>query len=264
MGRSTRFKRHQAAPSKGTDRPVENDPIEIPVQPIPFEHGLIHFAQSLNNGQSKIVAIGSSTTAGEGGIVPYPGRLLQSLQSEYSTAIVAMVNKGISSQEAPIEFQRFGTDVIPATPNLVIWQVGTNAVWQRPDLNPPPPSFDDTISAIREGLAELREKTQADVILMDLQYLPAVLTPTKKEKAFAMVDAISRVANAAGVNVFRRFAFMKSLMDIEGVPLDRMVDPTDNDRLHGSDWVTGRVAWALRIAIVDGVKKARASMTAKQ
>jgi hypothetical protein len=99
---------------------------------------------------------------------------------------------------------------------------------------------------------------------MDLQYVPAVLTPAKKEKAFAMVEAIDRLAQEAGVNVFRRFAFMKSLLDVEGVPLDRMVDPLDNDRLHGSDWVTGRVAWALRIAIVDGVKKARASVTARQ
>jgi hypothetical protein len=64
--------------------------------------------------------------------------------------------------------------------------------------------------------------------------------------------------------VFRRFAFMKSLIDVEGVPLDRMVDPLDNDRLHGSDWVTGRVAWALQIAIAEGVKAARASMLAKR
>jgi hypothetical protein len=46
------------------------------VQPIAFEPGLIQFAQNMTDGQSKIVAIGSSTTAGEGNIVPYPGRLL--------------------------------------------------------------------------------------------------------------------------------------------------------------------------------------------
>ena len=57
---------------------------------------------------------------------------------------------------------------------------------------------------------------------------------------------------------------MKSLIDIEGIPIDRMVDPLDNDRLHGSDWVTGRVAWALQIAIADGVKKARAFFAAKR
>ena len=53
----------------------------------------------------------------------------------------------------------------------------------------------------------------------------------------AMVDAMSRLAREAEGNVFRGFAFMKSLIDVEGIPLDRMVDPFDNDRLHGSDWV---------------------------
>jgi hypothetical protein len=42
--------------------------------PIPFEHGLTHFAQRLTAGQAKIVAIGSSTTAGESNIRAYPGR----------------------------------------------------------------------------------------------------------------------------------------------------------------------------------------------
>jgi hypothetical protein len=243
---------------------MDSDPLEIPVQPIPFEHGLSHFAQSVTDGQSKIVAIGSSSTAGEGNIIPYPGRLLQFLQGEYSAAIIAIVNKGIGGQEAPAERDRFWTDVIPAKPDLVIWQVGTNAIWQRRDQNPPPPSFDDTTRAIREGLIELRQKTAADIILMDLQYVPAVLTPAKREKAEAMVNAIGELAQEAGVNVFRRFAFMKSLLDVEGATLDRMVDPGDNDRLHCSDWATGRVAWALKIAIADGVKKAQASMTAKR
>lgn len=243
---------------------MDSDPLEIPVQPIPFEHGLFHFAQSLTDGQSKIIAIGSSTTAGEGNIVPYPGRLLQFLQNDYQAVIISMVNKGIGGQEAPAERDRFATDVIPAKPDLVIWQVGTNAIWQRRDSNPPPPSFDETTSAIREGLITLQAKTDTDIILMDLQYVPAVLTPAKKEKAMAMVDAISRLAHEAKVNVFRRFAFMKSLIDVEGIPIDRMVDPFDNDRLHGSDWVTGRVAWALQIAIADGVKKARASVAAKR
>jgi hypothetical protein len=241
---------------------MDSDPLEIPVQPIPFERGLIRFAQSLADGQSKVVAIGSSSTAGEGNIVPYPGRLLQFLQNDYRTAIISMVNKGVGSQEAPAERDRFATDVIPAKPDLVIWQVGTNAIWQRRSSNPPPPSFDETTSAIREGLIMLKAETEADIILMDLQYVPAVLTPAKKEKAIAMVDAISQLAREAKVNVFRRFAFMKSLIDIEGFTLDQMVDPLDNDRLHGSDWVTGRVAWALQIAIAAGVKKPPASVAA--
>jgi len=231
---------------------------EIPFVPVPFEHGLTHFAQSLTRGQAKIVAIGSSTTIGRGDIAAYPGRLLSFLQNQYPKANTAMVNKGIGGQEAPIEFQRFDTDVIAEKPDLVIWQVGTNAIWQSPDQNPP--SFDETTNAIREGLVKLRNQTQADVILMDLQYVPAVLTPAKRDKAIAMVKAISKLARGAGVNVFRRFAFMKGLHEVEQVSFDRMVDLADEHRLHDSDWATHRVAWAMKLAIVGGVDGARSSV----
>jgi lysophospholipase L1-like esterase len=235
---------------------MDSDPSQIPVVPIPFEHALTHFAQSLAGGQAKIVAIGSSTTAGEGNIKPYPERLLSFLQAQYPDAEIVMVNKGVSSQEAPAELQRFDTDVIPEEPDLVIWQVGTNAVWQSPDQVPPPPSFDETARAIREGLVRLREETKADAILMDLQYVPAVLTPAKRDKAIAMVEVISELARDAGVNVFRRFAFMKGLHEVEQASFDRLVNPTDDSRLHDSDWATQRLAWAVKLAIVGGVGKA--------
>jgi hypothetical protein len=235
---------------------MDSDPSKIPVEPMPFEHGLTHFARSLIRGRPKIVAIGSSTTAGEGNIKPYPERLLSFLQAEYPNAKITMVNQGIGGQEAPNELLRFDTDVIAEKPDLVIWQVGTNAVWQGPDQKPPPSSFDETAKAIRDGLVKLRDETRADVILMDLQYAPAVLTPATKDKALAMVEVISQLAHDAGVNVFRRFAFMKGLYQVERVSFDRMVDPTDNNRLHDSDWATQRVAWAVKLAIVGGVKKA--------
>ncbi len=97
---------------------------------------------------------------------------------------------------------------------------------------------------------------------MDLQYVPAVLTPAKKDKAIEMVEAISELARDADVNVFRRFAFMKALHQVEQVSFDRMVDPTDDTRLHDSDWATQRVAWAVKLAIVGGVDKARSSVAA--
>ena len=54
-----------------------------------------------------------------------------------------------------------------------------------------------------------------------------------------MVKAIGELARD-GVNVFRRFAFMKGLYKVEKVSFDRMVDPADEHRLHDSDWVTHR------------------------
>ena len=135
---------------------MDSDPSQIPVLPIPFEHGLTRFAQSLTRGRPKIVAIGSSTTAGEGGIRAYPERLLSFLQGEYPNPKITMVNQGIGGQEAPSELLRFDTDVIAEKPDLVIWQVGTNAVWQPADQHPP--SIDETTTAIRDGLVKLRDE----------------------------------------------------------------------------------------------------------
>jgi hypothetical protein len=231
--------------------PMDVDSSQIPVEPIPFDQPLTRFAQGLARGQAKIVAIGSSKTAGEGNIKPYPERLLSFLQADYPRAKITMVNRGVGGQEASSEVQRFDADVIAEKPDLVIWQVGTNAVWQ--PLSQNPPSFEDTVSAIRDGLVKLRNQTQADIILMDLPYAPALLTPAKLDKTLAMVTAISQLAHEAGVNVFRRFALMKGLHEVERVSFDRMVDPTDASRLHDSDWVTERLAWAAKLAIVAGL-----------
>lgn len=239
---------------------MDSDPSQIPVLPSVFEHGLSRFAQSLEDQRAvKIVAIGSSTTAGEGGIVAYPYRLEALLRDKYRNRMIDVLNRGIGGQEAPVELARFDRDVFAEEPSLVIWQVGTNAVWQRPDQKPPPPSFDETADAIREGLARLHAYGRADVILMDLQYVPGVLTPAKIDKAIAMAEAIAEIAREAKVNVFRRFALMKAWHQVEGVSFDRMVDPEDPDRLHDSDWTTQRLAWMLKEAIVDSVTGVRAS-----
>jgi hypothetical protein len=41
-----------------------------------------------------------------------------------------------------------------------------------------------------------------------------------------------------------------------------LVDPGDDSRLHDSDFATHRVAWAVYLAIVGGVDRARSSPAA--
>ena len=140
-----------------------------------------------------------------------------------------MVNEGIGGQEAPIELQRFDTDVIAEKPDLVIWQVGTNAVWQSPDLKPPPPSFDETTSAIRDGLVKLRDETQADVDPDGPPIRAGPADPGQEGQGDRDGQGDQRTgAGCHGVNVFRRFAFMKGLYQVEQVSFDRMVDPADD------------------------------------
>jgi lysophospholipase L1-like esterase len=236
---------------------VALDPSHLPVDATPFGQPLSNFARRLKDRQVKVVAIGSSTTAGEGGIAPYPQRLLADLRIQFPNVTVDVINRGVGGEEAPKELMRFQNDVFDQNPDLVIWQVGTNAVWQSADQKPP--SFDQTTQAIRDGIDQLLATKLIDVILMDLQYVPALLTPAKKDRAIAMVDAISEIAHAKGVNIFRRFELMQGWHDIAGISFDRMVDPGDDSRLHASDWTTDKMTWQLTFAIDAAVKKAEAS-----
>ena len=93
---------------------------------------------------------------------------------------------------------RLGRDVIAEHPDLVIWQVGTNAVLRRDDL-----SADEQL--ISRGVASMKE-SGIDVVLMDLQYAPRVLArPASAE----MERLIAEVARRTQVGLFRRFEIMK-------------------------------------------------------
>jgi hypothetical protein len=124
----------------------------------------------------------------------------------------------------------------------VIWQVGTNAVFRLKEFN-----FDDVAGSIATGLDWLADLPM-DVVLMDLQYTTAVIEPDIRF-AEDMVSRISAAAERAGVDVFRRFALMKR-WNVDGhIPMAELIDPTDNDKLHMSDWATNCMTQALYGAI---------------
>jgi hypothetical protein len=209
----------------------------IPVHADPLQYPLPHFAERLaSKAAVKIVAIGSSSTAGEGGIAPYPERLREMLRQTYPNSDINVINKGVSGQEAPDELQRMQA-VIDEKPALTIWQVGTNAVWKDQNL-------DQVDTAIKAGL-NLLKKQPMDVILMDLQYAPAILTDNKIGATRRMVSIVAEAAAAASVSVFRRFDMMRKFVEIEGRSFDALIDPGDVYRLHESDAVSGRIGYEL-------------------
>ncbi len=79
---------------------MAHDPSEFPVQAAPFEQRLTNFAGRVKGGQARVVAIGSSTTAGEGGIAPYPQRLLADLRIKYPNVGIEVINRGVGGEEA--------------------------------------------------------------------------------------------------------------------------------------------------------------------
>lgn len=216
-----------------------------------FESPLPHFRAALKNQRKvKVVAIGSSSTAGADGVLPYLPRLEMLLRQTFYGSMIDVINRGIGGEEALDEASRFECDVIAEAPSLVIWQVGTNAVFHDTSYN-----REDVARAIAAGLRWLAGRSM-DVVLMDLQYTRALVckigssTVPKLPLSEDMVSKIATVAEGADpkVNVFRRFALMKSWVDA-GIPLDSM-DDQGNDRLHTSKWATNCVAQALSEAIV--------------
>jgi acyl-CoA thioesterase I len=145
---------------------------------------------------------------------------------------------------------RFDPDVIDEAPALVIWQVSTNAVFRLGQYN-----FDDVATAIATGLERLAGLAM-DVVLMDLQYTTAIVTPDKIKSAEDMVARIAAAAGNAHVNLFRRFAPMRRWCRDGGIPIAELIDPTDPDQLHMSDWAPNCVTQALAGAII-GAPQAR-------
>jgi hypothetical protein len=233
---------------------------EIPAFYSPFEHRLSNFSKQFDAaGSVKVVAIGSSSMAGEGGIAPYPCRLELALRDpnnwpkdadKFKNRMIDVINRGKGGEEAPDEQARFQQDVIDENPSLVIWQVGTNAVWKAYDP-------DKVAAAIDAGLKLLLSTRPAmDVMLMDLQYAPAILSDNRIEDAERMVRLISDTAAAnPPVNLFRRFDLMRRWHDVEKSSFDRMIDPSDGDRLHQSDWSARRIGQGLCEAIVEAATR---------
>lgn len=226
------------------DAPSDGD---IPAEIVNLAFPLPNLAAALLGKEPiRIVAIGSSSTAGRGDVVPYPHRLEMYLRIRYAeeqfpNLRIDVLNRGRGGEEAIEELARFETDIFAEKPSLVIWQVGTNAVFHNYRL-------DDVAAKIAEGLSLLRGKPM-DVILIDPQYVPAMLFDGRAEASERMVSLISDVAKAAKVNLFRRGALMRHWHVHNDIGLDRMFDPTDPDKLHQSEWSTLRFAQALRDAI---------------
>jgi lysophospholipase L1-like esterase len=188
---------------------------------------LPHVAAKLAAGQPVvIIAFGSSSTAGYGSSSPeftYPSRLAAQLHRQYPTANITIVNSGVGGEDAPEMMKRLQKSVIDMHPDLVIWQVGTNAVLR--DLDP-----NETATEVEEGVARI-QAASADVVLVDPQYSPRVTE--RPESASRIVKLLGKVAQLRHVGIFPRFEVMRDWHEKQALPIDSFVI---NDGLHMNDW----------------------------
>lgn len=188
---------------------------------------LPHVAKKLVAGQPVvIVAFGSSSTQGFGSSSPdynYPNRLAGQLRRKYPGADITVINRGKGGEDAPEMMKRLQTEVLDAKPDMVIWQVGTNAVLR--NLDPT-----ETARMVEDGIEKI-QGIGADLVLVDPQYSPAV--NAKAENAGKMVQLLNKVAQLRHVGIFPRFEVMRNWHEKQSLPFESFVIA---DGLHMNDW----------------------------
>lgn len=172
----------------------------------------------------KIVAIGSSSTAGAGASAPgnaYPDQLEEDLARMFPGHVIDVVNAGANGQEVPDMLARLDKDVLALKPDLVIWQFGSNGLLRGRPLA-------ELENGARLGIQRIRA-AGAEVVLMDLQHAPRIDSAPARDEVLEMM---TRVGRSTGTAVFHRYRLMKSWAASLGSGYSRMVHP---DQLHMTD-----------------------------
>jgi acyl-CoA thioesterase I len=242
------------APASAVPNPAATEPAcVVPGEFTRLTYPLTHTARLLAVRQPiKIIAIGSSSTAGAGASSPmaaYPSRLAVELAQKFPGQKLIVLNRGKNGEEAKQMLARFDAGVIAEKPDLVLWQLGSNTVLRDHALSP-------AASVIGNGVAELRA-AGADVILIDPQFAPRVIA---KRETLDMVDLLEAKAEQYHVNLFRRFALMRYWSKDRRLPFGIFVS---RDKLHMNDWGYACLAKALSIAIAKAATRPVASAAAQ-
>lgn len=223
-------------------------PPEGGVQPL---GSLPHVAGKLASGQPVvIIAFGSSSTAGYGATSPqytYPNRLAAQLRRQYPTPQIKVINAGIGGEDAPEMMKRLKSAVIDVHPDLVIWQVGTNAVLHNLDPG-------ETAKLVQQGVARI-QAAGSDVVLVGPQYSPAMTA--HPEITGRMVKLLARVAQFRHIGIFPRFEVMREWHSKQGLPINSFVIA---DGLHMNDWGYACFAQLLGDDIIESVGQIKAGV----
>jgi lysophospholipase L1-like esterase len=172
----------------------------------------------------KIIAIGSSSTAGAGASAPgnaYPDQLEEDLARLFPAHAIDVVNAGVNGQEVPDMLARLDKDVLAHKPDLVIWQFGSNGLLRGRPLA-------ELEEGARLGIQRIRA-SGAEVVLMDLQHAPRIDNAPARDEILAMM---ARVGQSTGTPVFHRYRLMKAWAASLGGGYSRMVHA---DQLHMTD-----------------------------
>lgn len=217
---------HQFAPQ---NPPLSrSDPRSVPLQcrtdvdPVAEARLIAPLRDALQRGVLRILAIGSSSTAGTGSSSPastYPALLEARLRRIYPDAQITVINRGIGGETAIGAAARLQAEVGKARPHVVLWQLGTNSALAGVKMV-------RLHKLVTKSLTWLRSQ-RIGVILVDPQYV----NKFRKNIYYArVVEMIGRMAAQEHVPLVRRYASMVAISRRQN-----LADYLAADRFHLND-----------------------------
>lgn len=187
-----------AQPAAGT--PPWPPDCHISVEPVAGSRPLPAVREALAAGRLRVLAIGSSSTSGIGASVAaarYPARLQARLRKAFGSSEIVVANRGIPGETALGAAARMKREVKAARPDLVIWQLGTNAALNNIEIAV-------LIRAVRRAVAWLRSEN-IGLMFIDPQFVDIYKDHAHYKK---MVEALTALARTERIVLVRRYATM--------------------------------------------------------
>jgi lysophospholipase L1-like esterase len=174
----------------------------VPTEWQELRHALPRMARLVREKQPvRILAIGSSSTAGVGASVPahaYPPRLKAALERLMPGTEVTVRNDGIGGEVASTTLLRMKRAVEDWNPDVVLWQLGTNDAMRGVTA--------EAFSGIlREG-SDFVLNHGRDLVLIDPQFFPGV---PSQDVYLQFVQGIERVSAEKRIPLMRRYGIMR-------------------------------------------------------
>jgi acyl-CoA thioesterase I len=205
----------------------------VPAEMLRSEYKLPRVAAKLERGEAvKIVAIGSSSTAGTGASsrkATYPAQLELDLETLFPGAEVTVINRGVPGDTAATMKERFKRDAIDPKPDLIIWQTGTNSALGGGNV-------ERFTADVLEGIRMARKKN-IEIMLMGPQYAPRFESVANR---MSFMDHLRTIATQERVPMFPRYEVMKHWIQSGQFTTRTMINP---DGLHLTDSSYGCLGW---------------------
>jgi len=149
----------------------------------------------------RILAIGSSAGRRHGG---YTQRIERLLKQVLKTSDVVIINRGVSGELAANATLRIKNEVAMTSPDLVIWQVGTNDALAFVPVEELAETVQSTIRWLKEH--------NVDVVLAGLQYVDRV---SQDDHYYRMREKLREVAAKEQVMIIRRYEAMQFIAAVQ-------------------------------------------------